>query len=309
MKSAAFALRGTGRAASELEPPWDATGTPHKGAGWDFARSYLPEMRKAAHLARPALLGVALLLACATALLILPGSSGASAPEEPKSAATRGSSSAPEKPAWQRVIRPIRLLALESPELVKAAPDYDAVRSTKGDGREDILSFGSVARNDALFMRLAVYRAGSEAADPAPFFVDLARRAVSAGLAISKATPGEPMRTKFGDMETADVRLSMNGVERSCLAFRRAVSGEGLRLAGWYCAPAGGFAGRAGLSCLVDRLALISAGEDHVLRDGFVAAERRRPACGKAPLLAASAGGAPLAQNTNPPRLRGIKTR
>jgi hypothetical protein len=77
---------------------------------------------------------------------------------------------------------------------------------------------------------------------------------------------------------------------------------------GWYCVPAGSFAGRGGLSCLINRLALLSAGEDNILRDSFVAAERRRPAaCGKGPLLAASAGTAPLPAEISPAKLRGIK--
>jgi len=118
-------------------------------------------------------------------------------------------------------------------------------------------------------------------------------------------TPGEPMHSKFGEMETADIKLSGAGVERQCLAFRRAAPGEALRLTGWYCGPAGAFAGRAGLACLIDRLALLGAGEDSELRDGFAAAERRRMACGKAPLLAQAAEPA----RASPPRLRGAKLR
>ncbi|SDQ89331.1 hypothetical protein SAMN05444161_0999 [Rhizobiales bacterium GAS191] len=263
-------------------------------------------------LVKPALFAVALLLAGATLVLLLPGQSGATAPDEPKPdepkvAAAPSPPALPPKPAFVPIIRPIRLFALEAPELVKAVANYDAIRSTGGDGREDDLSFGSAARTDALHLRLAIYRAGSEAGEASPLFVELTRRAAAAGLAVSKTTPGKPMRSKFGEMETAEVRLSMQGVERSCLAFRRAVTGEALRLTGWYCAPAGAFAGRAGLACLIDRLALLSAGEDTALRNGFVSAERRRLACGKAPLLAASAGSLPLANDANPPRLRGTK--
>jgi hypothetical protein len=283
-------------------------GRARQGMGQRLSGIYLPELRKAAGLARPALFGAALLLAGATALALLPSQGGASAPDEQLPVA-QAAPAAPEKPAWLPIIRPLRLFALESPELIKAAANYDAIRATAGDGREDSLSFGSAARIDALFMRLSVYRAGSEASDPAPFFVDLSRRAASVGLAVAKATPGETMRSKFGDMETAEMKLSMNGVERACLAFRRAVPGESLRIGGWYCAPVGGFAGRAGLSCLVDRLALLSAGEDLLLRDGFVAAERRRGGCGKAPMLASAAGGTTPAQDFNPAKLRGIKAR
>jgi hypothetical protein len=287
---------------------WTKFGGSRRRRRSSSSSSYAPGSLKAARLQRAALFGVALLFACATAFFVLSGESGAMSQE--RETAALPTSAGPEKPAWIPVIRPIHLFALEAPELIKAAANYDAVRSTTSDGREDNLSFGSAARVDALFMRVSVYRLGSEAKDPAPFFVDLSRRAASVGLAVGKTTPGEAMPTKFGDMEIAEIKLTMNEVERSCLAFRRALPGEKLRLAGWYCAPAGSFAGRAGLSCLINRLALLSAGDDDTLRDSFVAAERRRPAaCGKGPLLAASAGIAPLPAEIGPTRLRGIKAR
>ena len=273
----------------------------------------------ALRLARPGLFAIAVILAGITGLVLLPDRGEATAqdelrPTQPEAIAAPAPGAAPNspaqaKPAFVPIIRPIRLFALEAPELVKVVADYDASRAIAGDGREDRLSFGSAARGDAPYMRLAVYRAGSEAADAPPLFVDLTRSAALAGLAVLKSAPGEPMRTKFGEMETAEIKLGMAGVERSCLAFRRAVGGEKLRLTGWYCAPIGSFAGRAVLSCLIDRLALLSAGEDMALRDSFVAAERRRQACGKARVVAASAGGSPVDNAANPPRLRGAKTK
>jgi hypothetical protein len=311
LKAAGVEADGVAGQASQAERVFDAS----QWSEFDGSAEGLAPRRssrrhgRSRRLQRLALFSLAMLFACATALLVLSADSGASSAEEQKAAA-EASPGTPQKPAWLPVIRPIRLFTLEAPELIKTAQNYDAVRSTLGDGREDNLSFGSAARGDAPFMRVSVYRAGSEAVDPAPFFVDLSRRAASLGLAVAKTTPGEPMRSKFGEMETAEVKLQINEVERNCLAFRHAVTAENLRIAGWYCAPAGGFAGPAGLSCLVDRLTLLSAGEDHLLRDSFAAAERRRPAtCGKGPLLSASAASAPLPQEIGPARLRGLKPR
>jgi hypothetical protein len=269
--------------------------------------------RDFANLRKLSVIGAGGILACGAIFLLWPGESGARAPEGQRLAAASAPAlqpapALPQKPAFVPVIRPLHLFALEAPELIKAGANYDAIRATNGDGREDSLSFGTAARSDALFMQLSVYRVGTEVTEPTAFFVDITRRAASVGLAVAKATPGEVLHTKFGDMETAEMRLSVGEYERGCLAFRRAVPGESLRLAGWYCAPNGAFVGRAGLSCLIDRLALLSAGEDHVLRDGFVAAERRRPSCGKAPLIAASASAAPPA-DVSPTRLRGPKGR
>lgn len=313
LKEAGIELDDAAHEGSQVEPHFDASARgqfdgSRRSRRSSSSSSYAPGSPKAGKLQRAALFGVALLFACATAFFVLSGESGAM-PQERETLA-QPAPVAPEKPTWIPVIRPIHLFALEAPELIKAAANYDAVRSTTSDGREDNLSFGSAARVDALFMRVSVYRLGSEAKDPVPFFVDLSRRAASVGLAVGKTTPGEAMATKFGDMEIAETKLGMNEIERSCLAFRRALPGEKLRLAGWYCAPAGSFAGRAGLSCLIDRLALLSAGEDNTLRDSFVAAERRRPAaCGKGPLFAASAGTAPLPAEIGPAKLRGIRPR
>jgi hypothetical protein len=314
LREAGIRLDDTAHEQPKLEQNFDASKWSRFGGSGRSERSaspssYHPGSRKAAKLQRLALFGVAFLFACATVLFVLSGESGAAPPEKPIATPPAGEA-APEKPAWIPVIRPIHLFALEAPELMKAAANYDAMRSTTSDGREDFLSFGSAARADAPFMRISVYRVGSEVKDPAPLFVDLSRRASTLGLAVGRTTPGEAMQTKFGDMEVVEAKLSANDVERSCFAFRRAVPGERLRLAGWYCPPAGSFAGKAGITCLIDRLSLLSAGEDNQLRESFVAAERRRPAgCGKGPLLAASAGGAPLPVEISPTKLRGIRAR
>ena len=267
--------------------------------------------RRSAPWASPLLLGAALISCCATALLLLPARGGATMPEEPKIVARETAPAARETLSFVPIARPARLFALDFAELAKAGESYDALRSAVGDGREDRLQFGAAAHVHEPFMQIAVYRTGIEAVDPAPFFVDVSRRAAAAGLAVSKATPGEPMPSKFGEMENAEVKLSMDGVERSCVAFRRAVPGEALRLSGWYCPPAGELAPRAGLSCLVDRLELSAASEDKVLRDGFAAARARGTDCGKppAPVLAASVPAPPQFLKANAPRPRGTKAR
>jgi hypothetical protein len=257
---------------------------------------------KATRVAKLAAVVAMLVLAGGALALLLPNPGDASAPESvtPPTAM---------KPAFVPVMRPLRLFALEAPEFTKVSVNYEAIRSTMGDGREDDLSFGEVVNTDAPFMRIGVYRAGSEASEPAPFAVDLTRRAAAVGLSVAKIRQSEPMHPKFGDMQTADIKLSGKGVERPCIAYRRAVASEPLRIAGWYCAPIDGFAGRASLSCLIDRLNLISAGADTALRDSFVAAERRRVACGRIPMLANSAAMPSVAEGKDPPRLRGIKLR
>jgi hypothetical protein len=268
----------------------------------EHARQRLP-------FARPPLLGAPPLVAWAAALLLLTAEGGAGMAQEPEIARNTPTLVARGTSSFVSIDRPTALFALDSAELAKAGESHDAVRARTGDGREDSLTFGAAARSDAPFMELAVYRIGSEASDPAPFFVELSRRAAAAGLAVSKATPADPMRSKFGDLESADVKLSLNGVERSCVAFRRAVPGETLQLGGWYCPPAGSFAERAELSCIIDRLEPSNANEDRTTREGFAKAEDRRLGCGRPPVLTASALAAPPVQTVDPPRRHGTKAR
>jgi hypothetical protein len=277
--------------------------------------------RRSAPSASLILFGTAFICISSAALLLLPARGGATMPEEPK-IATREPSPAPgDAPSWTRIAHPAPLFTLEAIELSKMQMSYEATRSTQVEGREDRLVFGSAARADEPFIEVAILRAGAEAGEAASFFVDLSRRAAAAGVAVAKASPGEPLPSKFGEMESAETRLSANGAERSCLAFRRAVPGEVLRLFGWYCPSEGARARAPALSCLIERLELSGTTEDKTLRDVFAAAQARRLGCktpaapaslaaGKAPMVisASAASLGPLLE-TKPPRPRGTKRR
>ncbi|MBV9974175.1 MAG: hypothetical protein JO105_02145 [Hyphomicrobiales bacterium] len=227
------------------------------------------------------LFGVALLATCAGVLFLLPARGGATMPEEPKIAARDLASVTSEPPQWTSLAHPAPLFTLVVPELQKTEKIYQAMRSTFGEGREDRLVFGEAAREEAPFAEIAIYRTGSEAGEPVPFFVDLSRHAASAGVSVAKATPGASIRSKFGEMESAEARLVASSVERSCLAFRHAIAGESLRLLGWYCAPAGSASGTMDLACLVERLELSGVTDDKVLREAFAAVQTRRIGCAK----------------------------
>jgi len=262
--------------------------------------------RRSAPSASLILFGSAFICLLAVSLLLVPARGGAILSGEPEIASLVPSPAPHDAPSWTRIPHPVPLFTLDVAELSKAQMSYEAMRSTFDEGREDRLVFGSAARPD----------------EAASFFVELSRRAAAAGAAVAKAAPGEPMRSKFGEMESAEAKLSMNEVERSCLAFRRAVPGEALRLLGWYCPSEGARVRAPELSCLIERLELSGATDDKTLRDAFATAQARRLGCGKpAPLAASSSSGksqtmiaasaaslAPLLEG-KPPRPRGTKTR
>jgi hypothetical protein len=256
--------------------------------------------------ARRARLCIAFVLCCTAVLQFLPQAGGAS-----RSDGRQPALPAPQQePSWLPIDNPPKLYALDTPEFAESQSGYEAIRARRGAGREDHLSFGAVDRPDAPFMHVFVYRVGGEAVEPMPFFVDLVRRATAAGLAVAKTRPGDLAQTKFGDMETAGMQLAVNGAVRSCLAFRRAVAGENLRIAGWYCsATDASIFARDAVPCLIDRLALVDADGDVRLQEGFAAVEKRHLACGGPSFISASAAEPPMLQEQAPPRPRNARKR
>ena len=182
-------------------------------------------------------------------------------------------------PAWIPIIRPIELYALEAPEVTKLSRSYEARRHLSGGGRQDILTYGA-PKPDSAYVRLVLYRLGTEQAANAPFFLELARRAADGGLAITKSQAPLPLSTRFGEAEVADVSLATaEGTGLPCLGFRMEAQGLSWHMTGFACG--GGTAlPRPALQCMFDRLDLMSAGDDQALAKFFADTElRRNPAC------------------------------
>ncbi len=177
---------------------------------------------------------------------------------------------------WIPIARPAFLFGLAAPELHGLPLVHGARRHREG-GREDILVWGAFA-NEGLHLRLSV-RAGEPAPPGASFFIDLVRRAAEAGFAVTRAGVPDPIATKFGTAEAADVVVE-EAAERDCLAFRADPPDTALHLRGWLCGSGDRPADRQSLACLLDRLSLREGHDDPALRAAFAAAEERRlPAC------------------------------
>lgn len=182
-------------------------------------------------------------------------------------------------PAWTEINRPFPLYSLEAPEVSKLSSAYEARRHLTGGGRQDILTFGT-PRPDSAYFRLAVYRVGEEDAPKAPLFVELARRAADAGLAITKSALPALLRTRFGDAEAAEVTLTAaDGANLPCTGLRLDAKTLNWRMTGFACGGSKPLPRRA-LQCILDRLDLNTAGEDRALAAFFAETELRRdPAC------------------------------
>ena len=176
---------------------------------------------------------------------------------------------------WIDIVKPIAIYALPAPWRAQTA-DYSARRREQG-GRQDVLTLGRLG-GDEPFVRLMVYRIGEEPAPEAGFFLDIARRAADAGLAVDHSDQPTMLATRFGAFEAADLVLSDARRHAACLGFRFGAAEPALRISGFACGAGAPF-DRVALQCLLDRLDLNASGEDAPLRAFFVQAELRRRPC------------------------------
>ncbi|WP_374547014.1 hypothetical protein [Rhodoblastus sp.] len=196
---------------------------------------------------------------------------------EPSPTASKSSETAAPRSAWLEIQKPLRLYDLTAPQFVREKRVYTARRHSTGGGREDALTFGEFT-GDGPFLRLSIYRHGAEKTADAAFFVDMARRAAQLGLGLGRATIAQTQPTRFGDFETAALTMTEGRAARdNCRGFRFSATQLGLSMAGFACGAGDESVGAGELACLIDRLDLVSAGEDRALRDFFAGAQARGP--------------------------------
>lgn len=187
---------------------------------------------------------------------------------------------------WVSLSKPIPLFGLASPELAREPASHEARQTRDGSRREDILGFGEFAGDQPyLVLRL---RSGTRQDDLSrPFMISLVRDAASHALAVRRTSTPAPLRTRFGQVATADTLLGDGTAERACLAFRLEAGEMPFAFSGWWCA-AGKPTDRQQLACLIERLDLVNAGDDRELRTAFARTELdRQPGCAPTRLSAA----------------------
>lgn len=180
---------------------------------------------------------------------------------------------------WVVMARPIAQFGLQSPELDRQQPVYEARRSADGAVREDVLAFGGFTEaRPHLLMRVLTGPGESELSQP--FVIALVRQAALRGMSVQRSGTPTTIATKFGAVETADATLSDGEASRACIGFRHEGAAAEPSLSGWWCGTAQRPADRQQLICLIDRLDLLSAGDDRALRASFARTElNRQQAC------------------------------
>ena len=216
---------------------------------------------------RASRLGTVVAVATLLAALALAGGSRLLAPRAAAGPASGES-------AWVEIRHPIALFDLSGTEFSKLPATYQARRRDADGAREDVMTFGRLG-DDRPFLQLSLTRVGLPAGGD-DLADALAQLAGARGLSATRIEPAGPMETRLGALDTADLVLWDSAGGTPCLGFRGdAHGGSVLRVAGFACGAPGRPLGRSALACAVDRVDLVSAGDDAALRAVFVAAERR----------------------------------
>ncbi|WGS20940.1 MULTISPECIES: hypothetical protein [unclassified Bradyrhizobium] len=176
----------------------------------------------------------------------------------------------PAAASWSWADRSAPAFAMSRLDPPDKTETYQVFRHPEG-GRKDVFRWADAAQRPVA--ELEVYRAGSKVADPA-----------IAGIAARLDPNGDRglaaagiVDSKFGGVTL--LRPQPKDGTRACLGFLKQVDAPNVRISGWTCQGASLPAQRAVVSCMLNRLTLLTAGNDPKLAGLFAHAELRRSDC------------------------------
>ncbi|MCR6733755.1 MAG: hypothetical protein NVV83_06535 [Afipia sp.] len=185
----------------------------------------------------------------------------------------------PALPGWTPASRPHPAFAISKLDLSDRPDAYEILRHPEG-GRRDILRWAATA-GEAPTAEIEIYRPGGELDAFAAADADLAARMASqgAGDAAREVEPAGIIDSKFG--RVALLRLSGAALpgKQACLGFAKTFTAPNVTLSGWSCQASSLAAQRAFLGCTLNRLTLLSAGNDPKMAELFARAELKRDTC------------------------------
>ncbi|UPJ50018.1 hypothetical protein IVB30_00825 [Bradyrhizobium sp. 200] len=200
----------------------------------------------------------------------------------------------PSKDGWSLAARPVPAFAVSQFIFSGKTEAYEIFRHPEG-GRKDVFRWSGSA--GTLVAELEIYRPGGEidqvGSDGARTAPDGMRDLEAAGI----------IDSKFG---AVSLFRSAGGAEagRACVRFFKRVGDSGVQFSGWSCLGGDLAARRAAIGCMLNRLVLLSAGNDTKLAQLFAHAEIRRSDCAASGTPARSADWLTGADN---PHLRGAQ--
>ena len=200
------------------------------------------------------------------------------------------------KDGWSLADRSSRAFAVSQFDPHDKTEGYEIFRHPQG-GRRDVFHWTGADKQPVA--ELEIYRPGGELSHVGPAIGEIAARMDPGGLREMEAAG--LIDSKFG---TVTLLRLISGTEaaRTCLGFMKRVSDSHFRISGWSCQGDNLPSRRAAISCMLNRLTLLSTGNDPKLAELFARAELRRGECASSALPALSADWLTGGDN---PQLRG----
>jgi hypothetical protein len=208
----------------------------------------------------------------------------------------RGIGDPPAKSAWSTAARAYPAFTVSQFDLSGKTETYEILRHPGG-GRKDVLRWA--AQGEKPIAELEIYRPGRELSQSGPPIADIAGRMDPDGMRELQAAG--VIDSKFGAVTLLGL-TDRDGGARPCLGFMKGFEQPNVRISGWSCQGDTLPARRAAIGCILDRLMLLTAGNDPKLAEMFAHAELKRGGCTPAAAPVISADWVTGAQN---PRLRG----
>lgn len=189
-------------------------------------------------------------------------------------AANTGPSTVPVQSAWVPASRPHPAFAISKLDLSDRPDAYEILRHPNG-GRKDILRWAAVA-GQAPTAEIEVYRPGGELdAFTAPD-ADIAARMSGQ---TAETEPAGFVETKFGRVGLIRFSGAALPGKQACLGFAKTYTSPSVRISGWACQADTLAAQRSFIGCTLNRLILLSAGNDPRMAELFARAELKRDTC------------------------------
>lgn len=176
------------------------------------------------------------------------------------------------KPGWSVADRSRPAFALSKLDSLDKTVSYTILRHPEG-GRRDVMRWTGAADQLA---ELDIYREGGEFDVTRPATADLA-----AQMGLGAATPLEQaglIETKFGPVALFRPAAAAEGA-RACLGYLKRSEEPALQISGFSCQGDTLPAQRAAVACTLNRLTLLTSGNEPKLADLFAHAELKRRGC------------------------------
>ena len=183
--------------------------------------------------------------------------------------------------AWPRARR--RAFAVSQFDFHDKTETYEIFRHPEG-GRKDVFRWSGA--DEKPVAELEIYRPGGESTRPGRRSRNSPRRMDPDGMRELEAAG--VIDSKFGAVTLLRL-VGGDEAARACLGFIKRVDEPNLRISGWSCQGDSLPARRAAIGCMLNRLILLTAGNDPKLAELFARAELRRSDCAASAAPALSA--------------------